>query len=184
MEKECNRCKKVKDVCEFPKRTYKSGKIGTEPNCLECKREVHRKHQQEKRAKNGWKTTERAMDLERRRKFPEKEMYARSKKRAQSKGLAFTITVEDITIPTHCPLIGIPLAVQTGGASDNSPSLDRIDTTRGYVPGNVAVISRLANIMKAHADEKTLMLFVKNIPEYIGESPSDNKPSELTGKAK
>ena len=166
--KKCSKCNIIKDIEEFP--TWENGNR-IDSRCKDCKRKYNREAMRKKRSEKEWKTVERAKDLERRKKFPEKEMYARSKKRAQLKELAFTITVEDITIPTHCPLIGIPLAVQTGGASDNSPSLDRIDTTRGYVPGNVAVISRLANIMKAHATSDQLLLFVKNIIPYINESP-------------
>lgn len=34
---------------------------------------------------------------------------------------------------------------------DGSPSLDRVDNTRGYVPGNVLVISWKANQIKSNA---------------------------------
>jgi hypothetical protein len=50
-----------------------------------------------------------------------------------------------------CPVLGIPLIVGRGHARDTSPSLDRIDPTKGYVPGNVAVISHKANTMKSNA---------------------------------
>lgn len=33
----------------------------------------------------------------------------------------------------------------------HAPSLDRIDPKRGYVPGNVVVISRMANTIKQDA---------------------------------
>ena len=35
-----------------------------------------------------------------------------------------------------------------GAQGDNSPTLDRIDNSAGYVPGNVWVISSLANRCK------------------------------------
>ena len=40
-----------------------------------------------------------------------------------------------------------------------SPSLDRIDPNKGYVKGNVQVISRLANIMKSNASPEELRAF-------------------------
>lgn len=163
----CNKCKIEKPLIEFPVRKYNSGKIGVEPNCKECKRKSHREHLRKKRATDSNRKDERQRDLQRRQAFPEKEMWMRAKKRAYKKNISFTISVNDIIMNKSCPLLGIPLIVQTGGATDNSPSLDRIDTTLGYVPGNVAVISRLANIMKAHADKSLLLKFASNISNYI-----------------
>lgn len=94
---------------------------------------------------------------------PEDRMYRRAKMRCKENGRDSTITIDDIIIPTHCPILGIELKVckgQSGGAK-NSPSLDRIDCSKGYVPGNVWVISRLANQMKANANEEELQLFAK-----------------------
>jgi hypothetical protein len=67
----------------------------------------------------------------------------------------FTIKRSDIHIPTHCPALGIKL--QKGGkgqACDNSPTLDRIDNTKGYIPGNIIVVSKLANQIKSTATYK------------------------------
>lgn len=69
--------------------------------------------------------------------------------RAKQLGLPFTITREDIVIPTHCPVLGIPLVLQAGMNSPNAPSLDRVIPSLGYVPRNVCVISRRANSLKS-----------------------------------
>lgn len=73
--------------------------------------------------------------------------------RARAVGVPFTITVDDIVIPTHCPILGIPLAQAHGrrGGSPNSPSLDKIEPGRGYVAGNIIVISNRANRLKSDA---------------------------------
>lgn len=88
-------------------------------------------------------------------------MWEQARNRARSKGLPFTITTEDIVVPTHCPYLGIPLerAVGKGGAMPNSPSLDRIIGALGYVPHNIQVISNLANVMKNSATQDQLITF-------------------------
>jgi hypothetical protein len=75
-------------------------------------------------------------------------MFHAAKVRAKKLGIEFTITPADIIIPERCPALGIPLVVSSGGPNDGSPSLDRLRPERGYVPGNVFVISHLANRIK------------------------------------
>ena len=70
-----------------------------------------------------------------------------------------TITVVDVIIPDLCPMLGIPLAMSVGAPSNNSPSLDRIDSSKGYIPGNVWVISHKANSMKRDATREELLTF-------------------------
>jgi hypothetical protein len=44
--------------------------------------------------------------------------------------------------------MGIPLTYNRGQSEDNSYSIDRIDSSRGYEPDNIIVISNKANRMK------------------------------------
>jgi hypothetical protein len=44
----------------------------------------------------------------------------------------------------------------------------------GYVPGNVAVISRKANLMKNDASSEELLAFAKNIANYLANG-TDNE---------
>jgi hypothetical protein len=79
-------------------------------------------------------------------------------------GWDFNLEEEDITIPTHCPLLEIPLVFVRGqGKSQGSVSVDRIDSTKGYVKGNVQIISDLANRMKQDATPEQLKIFAQNI---------------------
>ena len=89
------------------------------------------------------------------------KMLLRAKNRAKIKNLEFNLTAEDITIPTHCPILGVPLQNKKGspGGSPNSPALDRKDNSKGYIKGNVVVISHLANMMKSSATEEQLIKF-------------------------
>jgi len=70
------------------------------------------------------------------------QLYRSAKKRALSKGLEFNIELRDIHIPKKCP-------------------------NKGYVKGNIAVISALANSMKANATPQELLIFAKNIKKYM-----------------
>jgi len=83
----------------------------------------------------------------RRQQEPDRELWRRARTRAADRGGAFDLPREDIISPSACPVLGIPLEVG-GPRSPNSPSLDRIVPSRGYVTGNVRVISDLANRFK------------------------------------
>jgi len=92
---------------------------------------------------------------------PEVKMYRRAKSRVSKNGMDFNITKYDINIPEVCPILGIPLVVHTGrsGGYNDSPALDRIDNSKGYIQGNVWVISHLANKMKADSTKEQLVKF-------------------------
>ena len=48
-------------------------------------------------------------------------------------------------------MLGISLEQGNGRVHDASPALDRLDNAKGYVKGNVVVISYKANRMKSNA---------------------------------
>ena len=79
---------------------------------------------------------------------PERYMVNKARCRAKRLGRPFSISVSDIQIPKVCPILGIPLFWGDEQKSDNSPSLDCLIPSLGYVPGNVAVISMRANRLK------------------------------------
>lgn len=89
-------------------------------------------------------------------------LYHVTKQRAKTHGIEHTITREDIRVPTHCPILKCELDHSRGkGRRWNGASLDRIDPTKGYIPGNVWVISDLANRMKQNATNEQLQLFAE-----------------------
>jgi len=81
----------------------------------------------------------------------ERALFLQARFRAKKRGLQFTMTMDDVRIPEMCPVLGIPLFVGQGKRGPNSPSIDRIDPTKGYITGNVMVISWRANDLKADA---------------------------------
>jgi hypothetical protein len=104
------------------------------------------------------------------KKNVEKVLLKSAKGRAKKYGHLFDIEVSDIVVPEYCPLLGIKIEPREGGhgPKDSSPSLDRIDNTKGYVKGNVWVISWLANKMKATASMEQLLTFSVNVQGWLG----------------
>ncbi len=89
---------------------------------------------------------------ERRKLNPAPRLVESAKYRAKKKGLDFNITTEDVSIPEFCPVLGIPLKTSDNGKpQNNSPTIDRIENSKGYVRGNVKIISHRANTLKGNA---------------------------------
>ena len=57
---------------------------------------------------------------------------SQAKRRAAAHGWDFNLTKQDIIIPETCPVLGIPLLRTDGRLDDSSPTIDRIDSTKGY----------------------------------------------------
>ena len=166
----------MKDVvCKNCNVLFKSLKLSRKW-CDDCrvvkKREEHHKSE---RGKKYWADPTRSKILQERkwsryRSNPAEWMLGAAKRRAKLKGLPFGISHSDIVIPENmiCPVLKTPMQSNFGnggGNTPNSPSLDMIDPTKGYVPGNVCVISLKANRMKQDCtlDElKRLVQYVEN----------------------
>lgn len=115
-----------------------------------------------------------------RRANPRRYLWRGAKSLARRTGTPFDLEPDDITMPTHCPVLGIPLVIADGRQQDNSPSLDRIDYRKGYVKGNVEVISWKANRIKSNATIEELM----KVAVYYVEKARNTIAAENTKKAK
>lgn len=96
----------------------------------------------------------------------EQKLYEAVRSRANSNGIPFTITQEDVVIPDVCPVLGIELIRGAGSVTDNSPSIDKIDPAKGYVKGNICIMSLRANRIKNDAtiDEvRKLLSFLESV---------------------
>lgn len=98
-------------------------------------------------------------------------------KRANSYGWEWTVTFGELDWPEKCPILGIPIDYFAESRMEGSPSFDRIDNNKGYVIGNVQIISWRANRIKndGTADEH------KAIAEYLYSLSNDtlaNKPTD------
>lgn len=76
--------------------------------------------------------------------------------------------VDNLEIPDVCPALGIALnydgAEKSGWTrTDNSPSIDRIDSTKGYELGNIQILSWRANRIKNDSTAEELMKIARYI---------------------
>ena len=94
---------------------------------------------------------------------PEWYMHNKAKRRALDRQIDFNIEVKDIVMPVNCPVFKKYKLKkeysEKSGPKPWSPSLDRIDNSRGYVKGNIQVISNKANTMKGNATPEELLQF-------------------------
>ena len=108
-----------------------------------------------------------------RKKFKNKEQgrnfkrFAQRKRHAISTGIEFTIGMSDLVYPERCPLLNIPLHYHSSNLRDNWPSIDRIDNTKGYIPGNVWIISYKANRIKSDSNPGELMLIALSLKKKL-----------------
>lgn len=94
---------------------------------------------------------------------PERWLWNQARKRALVKKFEFTIKLEDVVIPECCPIMCVKLEYIPGGYYDYSPSIDRIDSTKGYTKDNIQIISSIANRMKWDATKEQLLTFCKGV---------------------
>jgi hypothetical protein len=109
-----------------------------------------------RRAKNRRKHELRRLD-------PVHNLLDHARQRAKRKGLEFSLRRVHIVIPPVCPVLGIPISKINGVTHHGSPSIDRIDNAKGYVPGNVRVISYRANSLKSNATPDEIRLVYMDI---------------------
>lgn len=95
---------------------------------------------------------------------PARYFFRCSRKSAAKRGLAFDITrehVAELMAPMRCAATGLRLVWEgpSRRRSPVAPSLDRIDSARGYEPGNVRVVCYAYNTMKGSwTDEECLVI--------------------------
>jgi hypothetical protein len=141
----CGRCKQDKPSGEFHKDPSKSS--GLTWACKGCR-----------------SARERARSARRYARQPlAYNIVRQARARAAEGGFACTITESDIVIPTTCPLLGIELRRGANVSRDYAPSIDRIDPTLGYEPGNIWIISYRANRIKSDASFRELEAIVNGL---------------------
>ena len=98
----------------------------------------------------------------------EYQLWSGTRWSAKKRGLENTITPDDIDIPETCPVLGIKLRPGGSGFKDDLASVDRIDSSLGYVPGNIRVISWRANRLKSDNTIETLEKILAYMRAEVG----------------
>lgn len=91
----------------------------------------------------------------------EYSLWSSAKERAKKYGRVFDLLVTDITVPDTCPVFNIKLIPGVGKQHSGSPTLDRLDSSKGYTKDNVRVISQRANALKQDATIGMLEALIK-----------------------
>ena len=154
----CCSCKEEKTLFEFSKNV--SSKDGLQYRCRSC----DQAYQAKRRSENYDASLDygRKYQAKRRKDFEYrlKMLLNASKQRAKTKNRVHDITVEDIKsiypIDGKCPVFGFDLMFNDSGFRENSPSIDRIDSEKGYTVDNIQIISWKANRIKAYATVEEL----------------------------
>lgn len=87
-------------------------------------------------------------------------MIKHAKARAKKKQLEYSLNKEDIIIPEKCPYMRKPFI---WGDYNYTPSIDRIDSSKGYTKDNIEIISALANRMKWCSTSEELLTFAEGV---------------------
>jgi len=160
--KQCRCCKQIKPLFEFS--IHRKAKDGLQAKCRVC--DVA--YQKERREKNKDKMLEYSRNYQSKRRkdftYRLQMLLNASKQRALVKNREHSLTLEDIKelYPEDgkCPVFGFPLEFNSAGFRETSPSIDRIDSTKGYTRDNIQIISWKANRLKAYATVEDLEILV------------------------
>lgn len=172
--KTCSKCKKEKELNDFY--NHKNSKDGKSNQCKICMTEHRnkpnvRKYNKEYMQKLRETNPEKAKETKRksyRRNIKSRLLY-QCKSRAKTRNIEFDLTIDDIVIPKKCPLLNKEFEHGKKGDYQYTYSIDRVDNSKGYVKGNIQIISMKANSMKNNATEDELITFAKNILKYYKE---------------
>lgn len=102
-----------------------------------------------------------------------KSLYNQLKASAKKRGIVFDINMNDLndlSFPLTCPVLKIPLKFNHGSVKDDSYSIDRKDSSKGYTVDNIIVISYRANKLKSDATLEELRLLTEFYSEVESES--------------
>ena len=133
--KVCNSCEQSLNLNKFSLIEKWNPNSDTKNTCKKCSIKIR----QTEKLNRDWKVDAARL------------LYKNIKSRCKRIGKEFSIELEDILIPEKCPVFGFDLKREDRQTWMCAPSVDRIDSSKGYIKGNVTVVSRRANIIKRDA---------------------------------
>ena len=83
-------------------------------------------------------------------------VYVEAARQAKLLDVPFTIKLDDIVLPEKCPALKIPIELSKPKRHPHTPTAIMLDFARGFVPGNVVVVSYAAAELRGTAEAKDL----------------------------
>lgn len=168
--KRCSSCGIEKILDDFYNSKYgKFGKTNQCKNCMTSYRNANKVRQAEYMRNLRLTDNDKVKETRNKsyHKDPRRKLFMSAKSRSKRLNIPFNIDIEDIIIPDKCPLLEVPFIQGTKDNYQYSYSLDRIDNSKGYIKGNIQVITNKANSMKNNASVEELKVFCENILKTI-----------------
>ena len=151
--KKCRACHETKPLTDFHKDNNKKDKLTCECKVCRCAKQkvAHRKN-------------------------PHLAILHQVKSRAKRKGWDFNLDEDYIRSIDRdvCPYLEIPIFWRKGFSTSNvrmadSKSIDRIDSAKGYVKGNIIVCSMRANMILSNATAAEMALITVNFHRILND---------------
>lgn len=190
--KRCSQCRQIVSVKQFTKDKTKKDGLGSyclecnsirrrewgKNNPSKLKAQRRRRNQQDRVKQSNrefYQSNREAILAKSKKQRTGKEGYLKTmlrsaKSRAKENNLEFDIDLQYLqSVATdHCPVDGLPFDWNRQLEADKSlpfatPSLDRINSSQGYVKGNVKIIGWKWNAKKSNMNLDDLLLLVKYV---------------------
>ena len=111
------------------------------------------------------------LDLEARKDLVYQQMREKFRqKKSNNFEHEWTVEFGELEFPTQCPVLGIELDYFAERTQEDSPSFDRVDSSKGYVKGNVIVCSWRANRIKNDGTAEEHKKIYEFLSKYIDKS--------------
>jgi hypothetical protein len=167
--KTCATCKVEKSIFNFTKNNAAKDKL--QYKCKDCDLDYQTKRREENKLK--MLDYSRNYQTRKRKEFDYRlqMLLNASRQRSKKKSRENNLTIQDIrdVFPEDglCPIFGIKLVFGDAGFRENSPSIDRLDSKKGYTKDNIQIISWKANRIKKDASIEELELILAYMKQGI-----------------
>lgn len=184
----CSVCKQEQPQTNFRKYSGRSSD-GLRPLCKQCQREYELKHRKTN-VQNRRDTRQRRMTKEKlyRKKYDKvnrgRLLAMEAGRRAKKRGIPFDLDQHIQEIETRvqagrCEMTGIPFNFHANKPVWNSPSIDRIVPSKGYVFDNIRIVCFAMNAALGSWGENTLQYVVAAWRGEVNPVTSENLQSSL-----
>lgn len=108
------------------------------------------------------------------------DLLRNARRRAKKSGVEYSLSTEDIVIRVmtgRCEATGLRFSFDSVEDGALSPSLHRVDNSRGYTPGNVMVVCMMHNAAQREWGSKQLERYCRALVAALDGSESRHKAS-------